>query len=88
MAQLNKNRLGLAVGYFAALMHLILAILVAISIANSVLGWILPLHFLALDVTFTSFSILTAIELIIAAFIGGYVVGWVFAAIWNWVDKK
>lgn len=81
--KINANRLGLTVGYFAALIHLVLVILVAFNVANSVLAWILPLHFLSLGVSFTAFNFLIALELIIAAFIGGYVLGWVFAYIWN-----
>jgi hypothetical protein len=81
--KINANRLGLTVGYFAALMHLVLIILVALGIANAYLGWILPLHFLSLDVSFVAFDLLTAIMLLIAAFVGGYVAGWVFAYIYN-----
>jgi len=83
--KINANRLGLTVGYFAALMHLILILMVALGIGNSFLGWILPLHFLSLNVSFVAFEIVKAIELLIAAFVGGYVVGWVFAWIWNQV---
>jgi hypothetical protein len=81
--KINANRLGLTVGYFAALMHLVLIILVALGIANDFLGWVLPLHFLSLNVSFVAFDVVKAIELLIAAFIGGYVVGYVFAYIWN-----
>jgi len=81
--KINANKLGLTVGYFAALMHLVLIILVALGVANAYLGWILPLHFLSLNVSFVAFDLLTAVMLLIAAFVGGYVAGWVFAYIYN-----
>jgi len=83
MDKINANKLGLTVGYFAVLMHLVLVILVALGVADAVLNWVLPLHFLSLAVGFTAFNLLTAVELLIAAFIGGYVIGYVFAYIYD-----
>ena len=86
--RINKNQAGLAVGIFAALFHLIWAILVAAGVAKTYLNWILPLHFVNLLVDIAEFSLVNAVILIIAAFIGGYIAGWVFGLIWNWAGKK
>ena len=83
---LNKNKVGLAVGIFAAICHLIWIIAVAIGIQKAV-DWILLLHSIQLDLTLTSVVILNAILLVIIAFIGGFICGWVFAAIYNWTGK-
>ena len=87
MASINKNQLGLTIGVFAALCHLVWLVAVAIGIQKFV-DWILLLHSIQLNLTLTSVVILNAVLLIVIAFIGGYIFGWVFAAIWNWVGKK
>ena len=82
---LNKNKIGLTLGIFAALCHLVWLIAVAIGI-QKFLDWILLLHSIQLDLTLTSVVLLNAVLLIVIAFIGGYIVGYVFAAIrriWN-----
>ena len=85
---LNKNKTGLVLGIFFAAWHLLWAILVLVGIAQSMLDWVLPLHFISLLVSVTAFSITNALILIIAAFIGGYIIGWVFAWLWGWLNKK
>ena len=87
MAKINKNKLGLTIGIFAALAHLLWTIAVAVGIEKFV-DWILLLHSIKLDLTLTSVVILNAVILVVLAFAGGYVFGWVFAAIWNYIDKK
>jgi len=84
---MNKNKVGLAVGLFAALCHLVWIIAVAIGIQKFV-DWIFLLHSIQLELTLTSVVLLNALLLIVVAFIGGYVFGWVFATIWNFVGKK
>ncbi len=85
--KLNKKQVGLALGIFAAVCHLVWLIAVAIGVQKAV-DWILLLHSIQLDLTLTSVVILNGILLLIIAFIGGYIVGWVFAAIYNWAGKK
>lgn len=81
--KLNKNKLGMTLGIFVGAWHLIWALLVGFNVAQSFIDWVLPLHFVSLTVPIASFSWLNAIILTIAAFIGGYVMGWLFAALWN-----
>lgn len=87
MAELNKNQVGLTIGIFAAVCHLVWTVAVAIGIQKAV-DWILLLHSIKLDIVLTSVVILNAVILIVLAFIGGYIFGWVFAAIYNWTGKK
>lgn len=84
---LNKNKVGLAVGIFIALIHAIWALSVAVGITQALLDWIFPLHFLDSIYSVTSFSIVSALLLVVMSFIGGYVMGWVYAFIYNKVAK-
>ena len=86
MAELNKKQVGLTLGIFAAVIHIIWLIAVAIGVQKAV-DWILLLHSIRLDIVLTNVVLLNAAMLIVIAFIGGYVVGWVFAAIYNWSAK-
>lgn len=83
MEDISKNKAGMTLGLFAAGWHAVWALLVGIGIAESMLNWVLPLHFISLVVPMSAFSWLNALILIIAGFIGGYVMGWSFAALWN-----
>ena len=85
---LNKNHVGLTMGIFVALLHALWAIIVAVGVAQVLLDWIFPLHFIDAIYSVMTFGFMTAILLVIMAFIGGYVMGWVFAALWNWISKK
>ncbi len=86
MGNLNRNQVGLAMGIFAAVCHLVWLVAVAIGIQKYV-DWILLLHSIQLDLTLTSVVILNGVILLVLAFIGGYVVGWIFAAVYNWAGK-
>lgn len=86
MGKLNANQVGLTLGLFAALVHLVWLIAVAIGV-QKLIDWVLLLHSIKLDLVLTNVVILNAILLIIIAFIGGYVVGAVFALIWNYAGK-
>lgn len=87
MNKLNTNQVGLTIGIFAALVHLVWLVAVAIGIQKYV-DWILLLHSIRLDLILTNVVLLNALILIVIAFIGGYIVGYVFAAIYNYIGKK
>lgn len=84
---INKNKLGLTVGLFAAILHAVWAILVGAGVAQTYLNWIFPMHFIGNIFEVVNFSLLTAVLLVILAFVGGYICGWILGALWNWVDK-
>ena len=84
---INKNKLGLTVGIFAAILHAVWAILVGAGIAQTYLNWIFPMHFIGNVFQVANFSLMAAVLLIILAFIGGYICGWILGVVWNWVDK-
>lgn len=88
--KISKNRAALTVGLFIALLHALWAIIVAIfpNAMQTYLNWIFPMHFIGNVFTILPFNILNAIILVIMAFIGGYVFGWLFALIWDWLVMK
>ena len=85
---MNKNKVGLVLGVFFAILHAAWALLVAIGSAQQLIDWVLPLHFLNVVYSLTSFSIGTAVILITLAFVGGYITGWLFALVWGWFGGK
>ena len=85
---INKNALGLTLGIFSALMHAIWAIVVGIGIGQNIINFIFPLHFLNVVYQVTSFNFTTMLLLVIMAFVGGHIMGWLFATLWNYISKK
>ena len=87
---LDKNKIGLVVGLFLAIIHAVWALFVAImpSTLQSFLDWIFNIHFLEPVYTLTTFSFGNAIFLVIVTFIAGFILGWIFAWIHNLLHKK
>ena len=86
-SKLDSNKLGLILGIFAALLHAVWAITVFLGLAQSFLDWIFPIHFLNSIYSVQGFDLLTALMLIIMAFVGGYVMGLVLGIFWNLLNK-
>lgn len=86
--ELNKNSTGLAIGGLVAIMHFGWLVLVGIGVAKAFYDWILELHHISLPFTILPFDIVNAILLLVVTFVGGYIFGWVFAAIWNMFCQK
>jgi len=85
MGKISKHRAGLIFGCFLGALHFAWALLVAMKLAQPFMDWIFRLHFIHPPYTVTSFSFLTGIGLIIVTFLVGYVSGWLFGAILNWI---
>ena len=85
---LNPKQVGLTTGLFAAIVHIVWAVLVAIGVAEPFSRWVMGLHFVSEQYTVNAFSIGNAVMLVIFAFIAAFIVGYVFANVWNWTAKK
>lgn len=59
------------------------SLLVALGLAQLVVDWIFRLHFIQPPYTITGFNLGTAAILIVVTSVIGFVMGWLFAAIWN-----
>ncbi|MEK7135788.1 MAG: hypothetical protein AAB831_01355 [Patescibacteria group bacterium] len=85
---LNPNKTGIALGGLVGGLHLVWAILV-------VLGWAQPLvnfsqwaHMVSMPVVVQPFNLSAAITVIIVATAVGYVLGYAFAKIWNYLHRN
>lgn len=86
--KLSEIQTALVVGTFVAVMHVIWSSLVFLGLAGPYLNWILGLHFLNNPFTVQPFSFGTALVLVGFTFVVGYLLGYVFAIIWNRLHKK
>ncbi|MDP3779122.1 MAG: hypothetical protein Q8R30_03730 [bacterium] len=84
---MNKHKVGVVLAGFLGLWHVIWSLLVALGMAKSVIDMALGLHFISISYTILPFDLGTAIGLVAMATIVGYVIGWVFAALWNWMRR-
>lgn len=87
---LDKNRTGLKVGFFFAVIHAAWALLIAVfpNQIQCFFNWIFDLHFLEPYWVVTHFNFFKSLVLVVVTFILGYVFGYLFALIRNWVDEK
>ncbi|MDP3764440.1 MAG: hypothetical protein Q8Q95_02355 [bacterium] len=81
--KLNKNKTGLAVGLFMGLWHAVWSLLVSADFAQRFLDMVYGLHFLNNPHTVSAFMMVNAVKLIVFTAVMGYVIGFVFAFIWN-----
>lgn len=87
---LNKNKVGLALGSFSALIHALWSLAIAISRDQVQKGvdLIVRLHSLNLPVRLIDATWKHSIGLVVINFIMVFVAGWIFAAIYNRVSAK
>lgn len=90
MNTLHTHTVGLAVGTTAAIVHAVLALIVALmpQAAQALIEGNIALHFLSVPVQVLPFTVGGAVMLVIVAFIVGYIVGSVFARVYNWAASR
>lgn len=85
---MNQQKTALTLGAFAGVVHILWSLLVALGFAQPLVDWIYWLHFATNPLQFRQFDITTAIMLIVVTSLIGGAVGFLFATIWNFVQKK
>ncbi|MDD4761653.1 MAG: hypothetical protein PHZ25_01335 [Candidatus Pacebacteria bacterium] len=88
---MSKNNLGLAVGFFFAVIHAVwsLAVLLMPVSLGKLINWILVLHHIGFpEITILSFSFMNAVILIIVTLIIGYILGWILGWIIEIISGK
>lgn len=85
---INRNKLGLVVGSFLGIWHLVWSLLVAFGLAQWLIDWVFRLHFIQPPYKLTEFKPVLAVVLIVVTSTFGYIIGWVLAAIWNWLHAR
>jgi len=81
--QIDKNKTGLTFGFLISSLHLFWSILVALGVAQALLGFIFDVHMLSMPIVVMPFDLIRAVGLIIVTFIVGYIFGWLMAFFWN-----
>ena len=80
---INPVKTGLAVGTLAGVLHLIWAFIVMIGWAQPIIAFSMWAHMVSMPVVVKAFDFSAAIALVVVASIAGYIVGFIFARIWN-----
>ena len=88
MNKVNPHKVGVALGAFGGLAHLVWSVLVAAGVAQPVLNWVLGLHMVESVSYVGEFSLGTAVALVFVAAAAGYVGGWILGTIWNWALRS
>jgi hypothetical protein len=87
MTHLNPGKTGLAVGKLFAVVHLIWAIIVGLGWGQALVNVSMWAHMVGINVIVQPFNLTAAVVLIIVTFVAGSVIGYVFANMWNWVQR-
>lgn len=87
MGAINANKTGLVVGTLLGGWHFVWAVLVALGWAQAVISFVLWMHFIKPIYVVAAFNIGTAAVLIAVTAIFGYVIGYIFATLWNWIHR-
>ncbi|HEY4508975.1 MAG TPA: hypothetical protein VJC13_01680 [Candidatus Paceibacterota bacterium] len=77
----------MTLGAFAGLVHLVWEVMIALGWAQGYLDFVLSMHSLNNPYTVQAFNLGRGIMLVVIACVMGYVVGSVFAVIYNRVHK-
>ncbi len=83
MNKLNINKAGLVLGSLLGLLHACWSLLIAIGWAQPLIDFIFRVHMIEPVFTVSSFDFGTAATLVVVTFVIGYVVGSLFAYLWN-----
>jgi hypothetical protein len=87
MVTINPIKSGLVFGMLMGAWHILWAALVAFGWAQTVINFIFWLHFLKPIYVIQPFHIGVALALIAITTAIGFVVGYVFAQLWNWLHR-
>ena len=83
MNKINTHKLGMVVGAFLGIWHVVWSVLVAVGLAQPLINFFLRIHFIDLPHVIAEFSFGLAVLLITIASVGGYILGRIIGLIWN-----
>ena len=87
-AALDPVRTGIALGVMMGLWHLSWSLLVAVGWAQRIVDFVFWMHFLKSPYIVQPFNVATALVLVTVTLFLGFVVGSIFALLWNWMHKR
>ena len=85
MRHILPFKAGISVGAVLGLLHIAWVSMVAVGWAKPAMDFVLRLHFIQLQYELAPFAAGTAAALVALTFGVGFVIGLVFAVVWNWV---
>jgi hypothetical protein len=88
MKKCHWNKPALVIGLFAAAMHIIWVLSVALGVGKTYLDWIFPLHLIANPYTVLPFNLGSALLLPVLAFVGSYLATLLFVWLWKKIKVK
>ena len=80
---ISPNKAALVFAILLGGWHLVWSVLVATGLAQPLINFIFRIHFIRPVYVIEPFSIGTALLLIAITAAIGYIVGWIFATLWN-----
>jgi hypothetical protein len=80
---MNKHKMGLVLGSFVAFVHIVWSVLIAFGWAQPWMDFVLRMHSLNNPYFLLPFDLTRSLGLIILTFLVGYILGNIFAMIWN-----
>jgi hypothetical protein len=86
--KLNGHRLGMVLGGFMVIVHVIWVLAIWLGIGQAWLDLIFRLHMLNNPMTVQAINWGNAIMLWVVVWIVGYILGYIFAWVHNFVHKK
>ena len=87
MNHLHPKKVGLSVCNPVGGVHLVWAILVALGWVQAVVNFSQWAHMISVPVVVEPFNLTATITVILVAVAVGYVLGYAFAKIWNWLHR-
>ncbi len=84
---LQAQKVGMAVGGTVAAVHVVWSVVVALGWGQALVDFATGIHFVKTTAMVMPFDFGTAVELVVITAIIGYVLGFVFATVWNKVSK-
>lgn len=88
MNYLNKNSTGVAVGFVISGMHFLWSMMVLLGVGQMFMDFIFWAHMIHMQMIIGPFEFTAFATLLIVTFISGYIMGWLFAYVWNWLHEK
>lgn len=83
MTSIRPHSVGLTLGLFIALWHVLWASLVWKGVAQALIDFVFRLHMIEPPYRITAFSFATATLLVVVTGVIGCASGWMIAVIWN-----
>ncbi len=85
---LNPNKAGLALATLIGGWHLLWSLVVAAGWAQALINFILWMHFIKPIYVIDAFNLFTAALLVVVTAVVGYLFGYCFSIVWNWMHRS